>query len=61
MQHTKVIVTHNVSDSTEKITDLRYSDSDNRIFNCFISDISVVLRETTLTIYDSIARQSNPK
>ena len=33
---------------------LRYLDPKDRIFNRVISDISVVLRETTLTISDSI-------
>ena len=33
---------------------LRYSYPDDRIFNLVISDISVVLRETTLIISDSI-------
>ena len=33
---------------------LRHSDLEGRIFNLVISDISVVSRETTLTIYDYI-------
>ena len=33
---------------------VRYPDPEDRIFNHVISDISVVLRETTLTISDSI-------
>ena len=33
---------------------LRYSDPEDRISKLVISDISVVLRETTLTISDSI-------
>ena len=33
---------------------LMYSDPEDRNFNRVISDISVVLRETTLTISDSI-------
>ena len=33
---------------------LRYPNREDRIFNRVISDISVVLRETTLTISDSI-------
>ena len=33
---------------------LRHPDPEDRIFNRFISDISIVLRETTLTISGSI-------
>ena len=33
---------------------LKYPEPENRIFKRVISDISVVLRETTLTISDSI-------
>ena len=33
---------------------LRCTDSEDRIFNHVISDISVVVRETTLTVSDSI-------
>ena len=36
------------------VISLRYPDPEGRIFNRFISDISVVRRETTLTISDSI-------
>ena len=37
---------------------LRYPYPDIKIFNRVISDISVVLRETTLTISDSIETNS---
>ena len=37
---------------------LRYPDPEGRIFNCVISDISIVLRETTLIILDSIETSS---
>ena len=42
---------------------VRYPDSKDRFFNRVITDISVMLRETTLTTSDSIetVRQSNPK
>ena len=39
--------------SIENIYRLRYPDPGYRIFNRVISDIPVVLRETTLTISDS--------
>ena len=37
---------------------VRYSDREDRIFNRVISDISVVLRETTLTISDFMVTDS---
>ena len=40
---------------------LRYPDPEDRIFNHVISDISVELRETTLTISDSIETGSQSK
>ena len=42
---------------------LRYSDPEDRNFNRCISEISLIPRETTLTISDSIetAHQSNLK
>ena len=42
-----------------KDVSLRYSDPEDRIFNRVISDISVVLREITLTISDSIETRSS--
>ena len=35
-------------------TSLRYSDPEDRMFDRIIYDVSIVLRETTLTISDSI-------
>ena len=40
---------------------LKYSDPEDRIFNRVISDISVVLRETILTISDSVETGSPVK
>ena len=37
---------------------LRYLNPEDQLFNCVISDISVVLRETTLTISYSIDKGS---
>ena len=38
---------------------LRHPDSEDRMLNSIISDISIVQRETTLTISDSIETGSN--
>ena len=38
----------------------KHSDPGDRVFNCVISDISIVLRETTFTISDSIQTGSSP-
>ena len=42
----------------EQIFAFRYPNSEDRIFNRVISDISIALRETTITISDSIKKGS---